>query len=152
MRRNFGKIKDEALKKRMRRKLSIRKRVEGTEVRPRICAVKTNKHLSVQIIDDNAGKTLFSCQTFGKSAVEGASKTVEGAKLLGVNVATEMKKRGLTAAVFDRNGRSYMGIIAALATSIRENGIKVQPEVFMSEEKIQKDEIVENTTLLDIIM
>lgn len=123
MRKSLKKIRDEALKRRYRNKLSIRAKINGSEERPRICAIKTNKHLTVQVIDDVKSQTLFSMNTFGKNAIPGASKSVEGAKILGVKVADEFKKRGIKLAVFDRNGRPYKGILASLANSIRENGI-----------------------------
>ena len=60
MRKPIGKIRNESLKREIRRKLSIRKKISGTSEIPRICVRKTNKHLFVQVIDDVAGKTLVS--------------------------------------------------------------------------------------------
>ena len=68
MRKPVGKIKSDSLAKRVRRKLSIRKKVAGTALRPRVCVTRSNKHLRVQVINDDEGKTLFSVQTFGKEA------------------------------------------------------------------------------------
>ncbi len=124
MRKPIGKIKNKELAKRVRRKLSIRSKIEGTAQRPRICVNKTNKHLFVQVIDDEISKTLFSVQTFGKNAV--ASKNnVEGAKAVGIKVAESLKENKLEAVVFDRAGFKYTGVIAALADAIREKGIKL---------------------------
>jgi large subunit ribosomal protein L18 len=69
-------------------------------------------------------KTLFSVQTFGKKATV-RSSNIEGAKELGKNLAAELKKKKIEQAVFDRNGKLYTGTIAALANSLRENGIKI---------------------------
>ncbi len=125
MRKQLSKIKNENAARRYRRKLSIRSKISGTTARPRICATKSNKHISVQVIDDATQKTLLSVQTYGKSAVAGASSNVEGAKLVGTKVAEGLKAKGLENCVFDRSGYKYHGVIAALADSIRENGIKL---------------------------
>ena len=69
MRKSQRKIKNESKAKEHRRKLAIRKKVVGTTERPRVCASKSNKNIYVQVVDDVAGKTLFSVQTYGKAAV-----------------------------------------------------------------------------------
>jgi large subunit ribosomal protein L18 len=124
MRKNIKKIKNLSKAKEYRRKLSARKKIEGTADVPRICVIKTNKHLQVQIIDDLAQKTLFAVQTFGKNATV-KDANVDGAKVLGAKVADALKAKKITAGVFDRNGKLYTGAIAALADSLRENGIKI---------------------------
>ena len=124
MRKYIGKIKNPSKAKEYRRKLSIRKSVEGTADRPRICATKTNKNLFVQVVDDTTSKTLFSVQTFGKSAV-GKSANTDGAKLVGAEVAKKLSEKNISKAVFDRNGKKYTGVVAGLATAIRENGIQI---------------------------
>ncbi|MBF0312409.1 MAG: 50S ribosomal protein L18 [Oligoflexia bacterium] len=124
MRKHLKKIKDDSLKRRYRKKLSIRAKVIGTPERPRLCVVKSNKHLCVQVIDDSLNKTIFSLQTYGKHAIEGASKSVDGGKKLGEAVGNELKKRGYESVVFDRNGRSYKGILAAVADSVRQVGVR----------------------------
>ncbi len=125
MRKQQGKIKNESLERRERRRLSARATITGTAERPRLCVTKSNKHLKVQVVDDTVSKTLMSVQSFGKTAPEGASKTVEGAKVLGKVLAEKMKGSNITVAVFDRAGYRYTGAIAALVDSIRENGIQV---------------------------
>jgi large subunit ribosomal protein L18 len=125
MRKPQGKIKNDSVEKRTRRKLSIRKKVIGSSERPRICVSKTNKHLSVQVIDDQTSKTILCVQTFGKKAVQGAANNVEGAKVVGAKVAEALKSQKLNVAVFDRAGYKYTGVVAALANAIRENGIQV---------------------------
>ncbi len=125
MRKQLKKIKEEKQATRYRRKLHIRNAVTGTAERPRICTMKTNKHLSVQIIDDSASKTIFAVQTYGKNAVPNGGKNVEGAKEVGKVIAEKMKAANITKAVFDRNGFKYTGAIAALADGIRKNGIQI---------------------------
>ncbi|MFZ4712750.1 MAG: 50S ribosomal protein L18 [Bacteriovoracaceae bacterium] len=124
MRKSLAKIKNPSKAKEYRRKLSIRKKIIGTADMPRLCAVKTNMHLQVQVVDDAAMKTLFSVQTFGKKA-SAKSANIEGAKELGKVLAAQLKKNKIEQAVFDRNGKLYTGAIAALADSLRENGIKI---------------------------
>ena len=124
MRKVRGKVKIDSLARRQRRKLSIRKIVVGTTERPRICVNRTNKHLTVQVIDDNAQQTLLSVQTFGKTAIKGGSNK-EGAKAVGAAVAEALKGKNIASAVFDRSGYKYHGVIATLADSVRENGIKI---------------------------
>jgi len=125
MRKIRGKISNESLAKRYKRKLSIRKKVNGTTERPRICAIRSNKHLVVQVVDDTISKTLFSVQTFGKTVEKGLANNKAGAKIIGGKVAELLKSNKIEKAVFDRGGFKYAGVIAELVTSIRENGIQI---------------------------
>jgi large subunit ribosomal protein L18 len=125
MRKSYEKVKQPARKRLLRRKLNIRSKIEGSPECPRLSVYKSNKHISVQVIDDTVSTTLFSMHTFGKKAVAGASCTVEGAKVMGEKVAGELKGRKIEQVVFDRNGLRYTGILASLADSIRKNGINV---------------------------
>lgn len=124
MRKSYKKVKNASKAKILRRKLSIRTKISGTTEKPRICATKSNKNLFVQVVDDVTSKTLFSVQTFGKNAVA-AGSNVEGAKVVGKKVSELLKEKNISTAVFDRNGRKYTGVVAALADSIRENGIQI---------------------------
>lgn len=124
MRKSLKKIKNASKAKEQRRKLSIRKKIIGTTERPRVCATKTNSNLFVQVVDDSTNKTLFSVQTFGKNAV-GSSANAESAKVVGTAVAKGLADKNIKNAVFDRNGKKYTGVIATLATSIREAGIQI---------------------------
>ena len=85
---------------------------------------KSNKHLVVQVVDDTAGKTLLTVQTFGKNAVAKAANT-EGAKAVGAQVAKLLTEKNIKNAVFDRNGKKYTGVISVLADSIREGGVQI---------------------------
>lgn len=124
MRKQYGKAGNKKDAQREKRRLSIRKKVSGTSERPRICAMKSNKHISVQIIDDTQSVSLFTVSTFGKNAAAD-SCNIEGAKKVGVKVAALLKQKNLNAAVFDRAGYKYTGVISALVQSIRESGIQV---------------------------
>ena len=124
MRKQYGKIQNKKDQRRQKRRLSIRNKISGTTERPRICAMKSNKHISVQLIDDTNSVSLFTVSTYGKDAAAD-SCNIEGAKKVGAKVATMMKQKNLTTAVFDRAGYKYTGVIAALVQSIRESGIQV---------------------------
>ncbi|MFY7992777.1 MAG: 50S ribosomal protein L18 [Bacteriovoracaceae bacterium] len=124
MRKNLAKIKNPTKAKEARRKLSIRKKVIGSADRPRLCVTKSNKHLRVQIVDDAKSTTLFSVQTFGKEKAADQAN-LEGAKKVGAAVSGLLKKKNITQAVFDRNGKQYTGVIKALADAVRENGIQM---------------------------
>lgn len=125
MRKPLGKSADSKQNSRLRRRLSIRKKINGTTEKPRLCVIKTNKHLSVQVIDDTVSKTLFSVQSFGKKVDKSLGNNKAGAKVIGAAVAEKLKSAKIEAAVFDRAGHKYHGVIAALVDSIRENGIRV---------------------------
>lgn len=124
MRKPNGKVKNASAERRLRRKLSIRKQVIGSTERPRVCVSKSNKNIFVQVIDDSVSKTLFSVQTFGKNAVD-AKANKDGAKVVGAKIAEQLKGKSIERVVFDRSGYKYHGVVAALADSIRENGIQV---------------------------
>ena len=124
MRKSYAKVVNQKEKQRTKRRLTIRKKIVGTTDRPRICAVKSNKHISVQVIDDSNSISLVSVSTFGKSKVDGACN-IETAKLVGAELANRLKKKNIEKAVFDRAGYKFTGVIAALVDSVRENGIQV---------------------------
>lgn len=123
MRKPQGKIANASKLRQVRRKLSIRKKVIGTAERPRVCTVKTNKNICVQVVNDDDGKTLFSVQTFGKNAV-GKSANKESAKAVGEAVGLKLKENKIESIVFDRNGNIYTGVVKTVADSLREAGIK----------------------------
>ena len=124
MRKSLKTIKNASKAKEARRKLSIRKKVIGNSERPRICATKTNSNLFVQVVDDVKGVTLFSVQTFGKNSI-GSSSNETSAKAVGLEVAKKLGESNIKNAVFDRNGKKYTGVIAALADSVREGGVLI---------------------------
>jgi len=107
--------------RRLRRKNGIRKKIHGTSDVPRVSVYKSNKHLYVQAVDDDAGKTILFA-----SDIEGSVKNnCEGARSVGMQVAAKMKKKKITRVVFDRNGNIYHGVVKSIAEGIREGGIKL---------------------------
>jgi large subunit ribosomal protein L18 len=124
MRKQYGKVVNKKDQRRQKRRLTIRNKISGTTERPRIVAMRSNKHITVQVIDDTKSTSLFTVSTFGKAAAAD-SCNIEGAKKVGAKVAEVMKSKNLSAAVFDRAGYRYTGVVAALVQSIRESGIQV---------------------------
>jgi len=109
-------------RKRLRRKVHIRKRVSGTAERPRMTVTKSNRRLSVQIIDDEKGQTLVSASTLEKE-LKAVKATVAGAGQLGEVVGKRLLDKNIKTVVFDRNGYLYHGIVKALADGSRKAGI-----------------------------
>jgi len=112
----------EKARKRLRRKIHIRKRVSGTAERPRMTVTKSNRRLSVQIIDDDKGHTLVSASSLEKD-LKNIKATVAGAGQLGEIIGKRLMERNIKTVVFDRNGYLYHGIVKALADGTRKAGI-----------------------------
>lgn len=109
---------------RIARHRRVRKKIHGTAVRPRLAVFRSNKHLSLQVIDDVAGRTLVSASTTEPSLKGASGATVEAAAKLGTVLAERAKAAGITQVVFDRGGFLYHGRIAAVATAAREAGLE----------------------------
>ena len=109
-------------RKRLRRKVHIRKRIFGTAERPRMTITKSNRRISVQVIDDTKGHTLASISTLEKE-LRNVKATVEGAGQLGELMGKRLAEKNITKVVFDRNGYLYHGIVKALADGSRKAGI-----------------------------
>ncbi|MGK3984720.1 50S ribosomal protein L18 [Sorangium sp. So ce136] len=110
---------------RERRKLRIRKKVEGTPERPRLSVFRSSKHIYAQVIDDVSGKTLAHASTLSKDlkgSLEEDNK-VEAAKKVGALIARICKEKQIGKVVFDRNGYLYHGRVSALAQAAREAGL-----------------------------
>lgn len=117
-----NKIKQKQLE---RRQFHIRKMLSGTPERPRLAVFRSDKHVSVQIIDDLAGKTLVSASTT-QADVRGELKNggnIEAAKRVGKTIAQRAVAAGIKAVAFDRGGRRYHGRIKALADAARAGGL-----------------------------
>ena len=112
-----------SIERKKKRILRIRKKIKGTTERPRLCVTKTNKQLSVQLIDDLNGATLVSGTTLSKEIKMNPS--CESAKVLGELIASLCGKKGIKMAVLDRRGNKYHGMIAKLADTVRENGLQI---------------------------
>lgn len=103
------------------RKGRVRAKISGTAERPRLTVTISNLHVSAQLIDDVAQKTLVSATTVGLKAK--GSKTELAAKI-GTEIAKKAKKAKINTVVFDRNGRQYAGRLHALADAARKEGLE----------------------------
>ena len=110
---------------RIRRHRRVRKKVHGTAARPRLAVHRSNKHISVQVIDDDSGRTLAaasSTETDQRAAGTGGS--VAAAERVGALVAERAKAAGVTTVVFYRGGFAYHGRVAAIAEAARNGGLE----------------------------
>jgi large subunit ribosomal protein L18 len=109
---------------RIRRHRRVRKKVRGTGERPRLAVFRSNNHMTAQVIDDVAGKTLAAASTTEADLRSGATGNKDAAKKIGGLIADRAKAAGVTKVVFDRGGFKYHGRIAAVADAARENGLE----------------------------
>ncbi len=110
------------LQRRKRIKNRIRKIVSGTESHPRLTVFRSNKEISVQLIDDVSGKTLVAASSRTKGLAKGTK--IETATAVGKSLAEKAVKAGIETCSFDRNGYLYHGRVKALAEGAREGGLK----------------------------
>jgi len=103
---------------RKRRHARVRAKISGTAARPRLAVYRSNRFVSVQLIDDENGRTL--AQAHGRE-FKGAQSAQ--AASVGKAIAERAKTAGITAVVFDRGGYSYAAQIRALADAAREGGL-----------------------------
>jgi large subunit ribosomal protein L18 len=111
----------------MKRKKRVRGKIFGTEARPRLSVFRSSKHIYVQAIADDVGRTLVQVSTLSKE-IKGTldgSKKVDVAKEVGKLVSKRLKALGIESAVFDRGCYLYHGRVEALAEGARESGLKL---------------------------
>ncbi|MDR2479622.1 MAG: 50S ribosomal protein L18 [Treponema sp.] len=110
-------------RKRFKRKVHIRKNISGTAERPRMTVTRSNRSISIQIIDDTKGHTLASASTLEKD-LRGFRANIAGASQLGEVMGKRLLEKNIKTVVFDRNGYLYHGLIKALADGTRKAGIE----------------------------
>jgi large subunit ribosomal protein L18 len=115
--------------RRDRIKYRIRKRVQGTESRPRLTVYRSVAHIYVQVVDDSTGRTIASASSVEPSVKGTLEKSarggnIKGAQAIGKTIAERLKDKGVTRVVFDRNGFLYHGRVKAVADSAREAGLE----------------------------
>lgn len=113
------------LASRLKRQARVRKKVQGTSERPRLCVFRSTAHIYAQIIDDEKGATIAAVSTLSpglKDSLKGLKKA-EAAKAVGKAVAEAAKAKGCEKVVFDRNGFLYHGRVQALSEGAREGGL-----------------------------
>ena len=111
---------------RERRQIRVRRRVRGTDARPRLCVFRSGRHIYAQVISDQTGRTLATASTLSAPLKEQlkATSNREAAKQVGSLIARLCQERAIRAVVFDRNGFLYHGRIKALADAAREAGLQ----------------------------
>ncbi len=107
---------------RSKRKVRIRKKLSGSEARPRLVVFRSNKHIYAQIINDETANTLVS---FSSQNMDGEARlNLETSKNVGKMIAERAMSLNINTVVFDRNGYYYHGRVKALADGAREVGLK----------------------------
>jgi large subunit ribosomal protein L18 len=105
---------------RFRRHLRVRKKVSGTPERPRLVVFRSLKHVTAQLVDDIAGRTLMTVTSIGQDT----GKKTEKSLAVGKRIAARAKDAGITKVVFDRAGYKYHGRVKAVADGAREGGLE----------------------------
>ncbi len=109
---------------RLRRHRRVRRRISGTAERPRVAVSRTNKHISAQIIDDVAGRTLAAASSVEPALRATTGGNVVGAKAVAQLLAERAKAADISVVVFDRGGFDYHGRVAAFAEELRAHGLE----------------------------
>ncbi len=102
----------------------IRRKVRGTEERPRLAVFRSLKHIYAQVIDDRKGRTLVAASSAEKNAGVASGGNVAGAREVGKLIAQRALEKGIKKVVFDRGGYLYHGRVKALAEAARETGLE----------------------------
>jgi large subunit ribosomal protein L18 len=114
--------------RRARIKHRIRKRVRGTDVRPRLTVFRSVAHMYVQVVDDMSGRTIAAASSTEPAlkGTLGAARggNIAGATAVGTAIAERLKEKGVTRVVFDRNGFLYHGRVKAVADAARQAGLE----------------------------
>lgn len=108
----------------VKRARRVRSKMSGTSAQPRISVYRSNKHIQIQVIDDEQGKTLTAVSDLGKSKSIAGTKT-ERTVVVAKDLAKAMKRAKITKAAFDRGANKYHGRVKAVAETLREEGIEV---------------------------
>lgn len=106
-----------------RRHSRVRKRVHGTDQRPRLAVYRSNKYIYAQVIDDVQGRTLAAASS-QESALRSDNLNLAAASKVGEAIASRAKDAGVSAVVFDRGGYKFHGKVKALADAAREAGLE----------------------------
>lgn len=104
------------------RQQRVRTRLSGTSTRPRLSVHISNQHVSAQLIDDTASRTLAAVSTVGKKTTEGT--LIAKAEWVGTEIAKQAATAKITEVIFDRGSKLYHGRVKALADAAREKGLR----------------------------
>ena len=118
-------ISKQGLESRKRRHDRVRKKISGTPERPRLAVFRSNRHLVLQVIDDEAGRTLAAASTVeAEVRSAGSTGSIDAATRIGTLLADRAKAAGVTKVVFDRGGFLFHGRVKAAADAAREAGLE----------------------------
>ncbi|MGZ3795049.1 MAG: 50S ribosomal protein L18 [Pseudobdellovibrionaceae bacterium] len=120
MKLKMSKHTSERKQNRLTKKIRIRKTVNGTEDRPRLCVFRSGKHMYAQIVNDVNGHTLASASSL---SVDTKNSGIDLAKEVGIAIAKNALAKNIKSVVFDRNGYLYHGRVKSLADGAREGGL-----------------------------
>ena len=123
----MGMFTDQRRQARKLRQARVRKSLRGTSARPRLSVFRSEKHIYAQLISDETGETLLTTSTLAAEVKGRVKKTTDiaAAKIVGEVIGKSCLDKGITAAVFDRNGFLYHGRVRAVADGAREAGLKI---------------------------
>lgn len=119
-------MSSERAEKRHTRQARVRRKIRGSDQRPRLSVYRSLHHIYVQVVSDETGRTLVAASTMSPVLRDDmkSKSGVAAAKLIGKAVAERCREAGINEVVFDRNGFLYHGRVKALADAAREAGLK----------------------------
>ena len=104
----------------------MRRRISGTEERPRLCVHRSSRHIRAQVVNDQTGRTIASASSLDpevRAIVKGGGN-IAASKIVGKVIAERARAKGIEKVVFDRGGYQYHGRVQAIAEAAREAGLK----------------------------
>ena len=114
----------------------IRRKVRGTDVRPRLAVYRSLNHIYAQVVDDLMGKTIVSASTTEKDLRGGTGGNIEAARRVGAAIAERALAKGIESVVFDRGGYLYHGRVKALTDAARAAGLNKEELANAAEEPV----------------
>jgi large subunit ribosomal protein L18 len=110
-----------------KRSIRVRKKIQGTKAKPRLCIIKSNSHIEAQLIDDENSQTLYGVSTRNKELRQSGfgKKSRAAAEKIGELISKAAKEQNVEKMVFDRGPSKYHGILATLADTVRKHGVKL---------------------------
>ena len=105
----------------------VRKKIQGTSAKPRLCVFRSLKHIYAQVIDDTTGTTMIAMSTETpavRDRLEAGMNRIAQSKLVGQALGEKAKEQGILQIAFDRGGYLYHGRVKALADGVRESGLE----------------------------
>jgi len=117
----------------------IRRKVRGSEQRPRLAVYRSLNHIYAQVINDDNGQTIASASTTEKDLRGGTGGNIEAAQRVGKAIANRALAKGISQVVFDRGGYLYHGRVKALTDAAREAGLNQNASEKLAEQSQDKE-------------